>query len=82
MTLTLLYFAAIQDLVGKTEETVSLPDEVKTVQRLRLWLEAHHATLEGRLSSVRFACNEVFVTDDHALSENDVVALIPPVSGG
>jgi molybdopterin converting factor small subunit len=31
---------------------------------------------------VRFARNEEFVTNEERLAEGDVVAVIPPVSGG
>jgi molybdopterin synthase sulfur carrier subunit len=82
MTVTLLYFAVLRELVGTAEETVSLPVDVRSVHSLRVWLEERYAPLAGRLTSVRFACNEAFVTDDHALAERDVVALIPPVAGG
>ncbi len=82
MTVTILYFAVLRDLVGCSEEQVSLPGDVMTVRALRSWLEARHASLRERLDSVRVACNEAFVSNDHALCERDVIALIPPVSGG
>lgn len=35
-----------------------------------------------KLRSLRFAVNEEYQPDDHQLSENDEVVIIPPVSGG
>jgi molybdopterin converting factor subunit 1 len=82
MTLTLLYFAAVRDLVGKDEERVAIPPEVRTVGELASYLPRLHPSLEGRLASVRLARNEVFADASEALGDGDVVALIPPVAGG
>jgi molybdopterin converting factor small subunit len=45
-------------------------------------LEARHGALAGRLTSVRVAVNEEFAEGSHELRGGEVVALIPPVSGG
>jgi len=82
LTIKLLYFAALRDLVGRAEETRMLPAEVRDVAGLRAWMDAHHEALAGRLSSVRFAIDETFADDTDALTEGAVVALIPPVAGG
>ena len=82
MTLTILYFAAVRDLVGKDEEVLSLPQDVTNISELARFLPKHHPALEGRLQSVRFARNEVFAANDERLSDGDVIALIPPVAGG
>lgn len=82
MTITLLYFAAVRELVGIDEERAILPDDVVTVGDLAAFVAARHPALEGRLASVRFARNETFVTNDERLADGDVVALIPPVAGG
>jgi molybdopterin converting factor small subunit len=34
------------------------------------------------MSSYAIAINESYATDDMLIQENDVVAIIPPVSGG
>jgi molybdopterin converting factor subunit 1 len=80
--ISVLYFAAIRDLVGKDEEVLELPAEIRTVDALAVHLSARHATLVGRLGSVRFARNEEFAQGGDALHDGDVVALIPPVAGG
>ena len=82
MKITLLYFAAIRELVGKDEEQVALPAQVKTIADLARFLEQHRPPLSGRLASVRFARNESFAPSDEAITDGDVIALIPPVAGG
>lgn len=81
-TITVLYFAALRDLVGKDEERISLPTKVATIADLAMLVARNHPLLEGRLTAVRFARNEAFVSEDEAVSAGDVVALIPPVAGG
>ena len=82
MGIRLLFFAALRDATGQRELEVRLPSEVNTVAGLRQWISAEFASLAARLPSVRVAVNEAFVEDEHVLEDGDVVALIPPVTGG
>jgi molybdopterin converting factor subunit 1 len=82
MAIKLLFFAALRDRVGQSERREVIPTEIRTIGELRRWLEGRIPQLDGRLESVRFAVNEQFVGDEHALVEDDAVALIPPVAGG
>jgi len=82
LTIEILYFAAVRDLAGKSQETVTLSPDVRTIGALRAWLELAVPALAGRLAAVRWAKNEVFVGIDTTLDDGDVVALIPPVAGG
>lgn len=79
---TLLYFAALKEAAGTSEERVDLPEEVGTVAALAAWLESNRSAFAGRLGSVRLAVNEAFADADTPVAAGDVVALIPPVSGG
>lgn len=63
-------------------EKVDLPEEVATVRELSAWLETTRPGLRGVLGSVRFAVGDEFAAPDRALRAGDVVALLPPVSGG
>jgi molybdopterin synthase sulfur carrier subunit len=80
--ITVLYFAAVRDLVGRDEEALELPASVTTIGALAGHLAQVHAPLEGRLGYVRFARNEEFAGNEDALADGDTVALIPPVAGG
>lgn len=82
MTITVLYFAAVRELVGRDEERLSLPDDVRTIDALAAHLARVHPALDGRLAAVRFARNEEFARGSDAVADGDVVALIPPVAGG
>ena len=82
MRAKVLDFAAVRELVRRDEEIVELPATVRTVRDFAAWIASHHAVLGGRMGSVRVARNEAFAQDDEALSDGDVLALIPPVAGG
>jgi molybdopterin converting factor subunit 1 len=76
-----LFFAALRELAGASEQRVVVPAGT-SIGGLRVHLESEVPTLRGRLGTVRFACNEQFVEDSIRVEEDDVVALIPPVGGG
>ena len=80
--ITVLYFAAVRDLVGKDEERIDLPAAVATIDALAKHLSTVHPSLEGRLGYVRFARNEEFAQGTDPVTDGDVIALIPPVAGG
>lgn len=79
---SVLYFAALRDLAGTGEERVDLPASPVSVETLLAALEARHGALRGRLQSVRVAVDEEFAETSRLLRGGEVVALIPPVSGG
>jgi len=78
----LLYFAALRELVGRDEERLELPPEVKTVRDFVAYIALARPVLAGKLASVRVAVNEAFAQDSDDLSDARVIALIPPVAGG
>ena len=79
---TVLYFAAVRELVGRDEERVALPADVGTVGAFAEWLARARPALAGRMAHVRIARNEAFAASGDALGDGDVLALIPPVAGG
>jgi molybdopterin converting factor subunit 1 len=82
MRITVLYFSAVRELVGASEEPLDLPPAVGTVGDLALYVAERHPALSGRLAQVRFARNEEFVDSSAVLAAGDVVAVLPPVAGG
>lgn len=81
-TINLLYFAALRERMGCPSEQIQLPQEVCDIARLAAFLEASRPALQGVLGSVRFAVGDEFAEPERKLESGDVVALIPPVSGG
>ena len=81
MRIDVLYFAAAREAAGTPSEAVDVPSAT-TVGALRPWLAAHRPALVGVLGASRLAVGERFAPETHALADGDVVAVIPPVSGG
>jgi molybdopterin converting factor subunit 1 len=82
VAITLLYFAAVRELAGRSEERLELPPSVTTLGELAAYLETRIPALAGRLASVRLAQNEEMADRSAPLADGDVIALIPPVAGG
>lgn len=72
------YFAGIRELTGTPKEEFSLSG--KNIGQLKDELIKRYPGLQG--SSVQFAVNEEYALPADILADGDVVALIPPVSGG
>jgi len=78
-TVTVLYFAKIRTLLGKSREQFEVAE---TVEKLMEKVAASHPSLTSVLATCAFAVNEEYVQRSQTLKAGDVVAIIPPVSGG
>jgi molybdopterin synthase sulfur carrier subunit len=81
----LVYFAWVRERIGKTDEELTLPPEVKTVADLALWLagrgeEYAYAFENPRV--VRAAIYRKHVKPDTAIAGAREIAFFPPMTGG
>ena len=81
MRIEILYFAAAREAAGVPGETLEIADDA-TVDALRATLDARHPGLSRVSRTARFAVGERFAPASQRLASGDVVALLPPVSGG
>ena len=81
MTVHVLFFASLRERMGSGDANLDL-SEGATVGDLWSALRKEHPRLGEGTGSVRFVVNREYVGEDHRLSPDDEVALIPPVSGG
>ena len=77
--ITILLFANLREEVGLDQFVISEKQEV-TVQQLKEWLKANYSLQS--FDKVMVAVNEEFVINEEMIKAGDIVALIPPVSGG
>ncbi|AIY73669.1 molybdopterin converting factor subunit 1 [Bacillus anthracis] len=77
--ITILLFANLREEVGLDRFVISEKEEM-TVQQLKEWLKASYGLQS--LDKVMVAVNEEFVTNEEMIKAGDIVAFIPPVSGG
>ena len=81
MDVRVLFFASIREKLRRSESTCVLPAGA-TVQHLLEQLCCDYPTLADIRSTLRVAVNQEYVDREHRSSNDDEVALIPPVSGG
>ena len=72
-------FGIARDIVG--ESTLEINEPVGTVEGLLEHVKTTYPEFV-KLTSLLVAINEEYAEPTATISENDVVALIPPVSGG
>ena len=72
-------FAALKDFFDKEFET---RENIKTLADLRRYLVLSRPEAANILNSCRFAVDEEFVDLNYKLKPHDIIAIIPPSSGG
>lgn len=85
MTIKLVYFAWVRERIGKPEETITPPAEVKTVADVIAWLmmrgeEYAYAFENGPL--IRAAIDKSHVKHDTLIAGAGEIAFFPPMTGG
>ncbi len=80
MKITILLFGILKDIVGENSLELYLENDA-TIEYLKAHLLKEYEKL-NKFSNFSIAVNEAYVELDYILESNDVVALIPPVSGG
>jgi molybdopterin converting factor subunit 1 len=81
MKITIRLFASFREAVG-TAESATQVEPGTTVAQLWDALQTQYPPLRPLGSISAFAVNGYYATPATPLSEGDVVAFIPPVSGG
>ncbi len=79
MQLTVQYFARLHELTGVTEEIIE--SEHADLAAIYLALQAKYG-FEFPKSALKPVCNDAIVDWSHKLQANDVIAFLPPFSGG
>ncbi len=81
LTVTVRLFSIAKDLGGFEDQKFHLLPGSKANDVMEELGRRNPRFNEWR-GSIRLAVNHEYVTGDHALSDGDEVAVIPPVSGG
>lgn len=76
----LLFFGITQDIVNQHKLDIKI-DKSLTVSELKNHLFEQFPALQ-KFPTFTVAVNEHYATDDTLINDKDVVAIIPPVSGG
>ena len=80
MKIKTLFFGITTDLVGASTVEIEI-EENTSVETFKAVLQNKFINLE-KINSYAIAVNETYADDTYLLKAGDVVAVIPPVSGG
>jgi molybdopterin synthase catalytic subunit/molybdopterin converting factor small subunit len=81
MKIGVLLFGVLKDVVGRSSETVDLP-EGSRVQEILIYYAGAAPRFAAMAPSLAISVNQEYAGTDHTLHEGDEVGLLPPVSGG
>jgi molybdopterin converting factor subunit 1 len=81
MKIKVMFFAAARELTGETETVLELAEGSTTVV-IPETLQEMFPELDITRDRMSLAVNQVYCREAVALKEHDVVAVLPPISGG
>ena len=79
------YFAWVRERIGKSEETIEPPADVRTVEDLIAWLSNRGETYAYAFEKpkvIRAAIDHAHVKPDAAIAGASEIAFFPPMTGG
>ena len=80
----ILYFARLKQLIGKSEEIIFIDKRKKisqVINELKKRNEVYNFAFK-EIHSLQYAVNCEYVDLDSFITDNDELAIFPPVSGG
>lgn len=81
MQIRVLFFGVLKELVGRSSETLELPEGARVEAVLRHYSQ-QAPRLAAMLPSLALSVNQEYSRENPVLRAGDEVALLPPVSGG
>lgn len=85
MKIQLRFFASLREDLGTSQESVALPEQVKTVGDVRIFLRERGGIWAEALADsrpLRMAYNQVMTEAGTLIADGGEVAFFPPVTGG
>jgi len=81
MQIHVLFFGVLKDLVGRSSESLDLPEDAQ-VRDVLAYYARQVPKLGPMLPALAFSVNQEYSTAERVLAAGDELALLPPVSGG
>jgi len=80
MRIKILLFGITRDIIGDNSIEIELTSGISVLD-LQQMLKKKYSGLND-IENFAVAVNEEYASVEYAIQENDVIAIIPPVSGG
>ncbi|WP_369048048.1 molybdopterin converting factor subunit 1 [Tenacibaculum sp. UWU-22] len=80
MKIKILFFGITTDLMGCSDLALDV-EKKTTIAFFKSVIKKKYPQLQN-IDQYAIAVNEQYVNNEFSLQENDVIAIIPPVSGG
>ncbi|SET98584.1 molybdopterin synthase sulfur carrier subunit [Salinibacillus kushneri] len=77
----ILFFAGLAEKIGEREMVIEEAGNWQ-IDQLTEWLQAQYPSAKSELAQSMVAINEEYAERTETLADHDIVAFIPPVSGG
>jgi molybdopterin converting factor subunit 1 len=81
MRVRVLFFGMLKEMIGKSAETIDLPEGASVADILKQY-GSQIPRLRAVLPSLALAVNQLYASPATKLKSDDEVAMLPPVSGG
>lgn len=81
----ILYFARLRQVIGRGQDEIAIPANIKTIRTLIDFLSARDLNVAEALADLRtlkVAINQKYSSLDASLDGAHEVAFFPPVTGG
>ena len=79
------YFSWVKDIVGKSEETISISPDIDTPEKLIDFLITKNEQYKkafNKRSTIKVAQNKIYISKSTKIKNDDEIAFFPPVTGG
>tara|TARA_Y100001954_G_C15341617_1_gene374865 strand:- start:174 stop:473 length:300 start_codon:yes stop_codon:yes gene_type:complete len=85
LNMIIKYFSWVKDIIGKSEEIISISPDIDTPEKLIDFLitknEKYKKAFQKR-TTIKVAQNKIYVSKSTKIKNDDEIAFFPPVTGG
>lgn len=81
----IVYFAWVREKIGKSEEDIDIPAEIKTARELILYLKGRGEEYEAAFeypNVIRVAVNQEHIEHHESIVGAREIGIFPPMTGG
>tara|TARA_B100000029_G_scaffold138029_1_gene132958 strand:+ start:12362 stop:12613 length:252 start_codon:yes stop_codon:yes gene_type:complete len=81
----IIYFSWLKETIGKSQENVKPPSNIKNIKSLIEWLSKKslkHKKIFLKSKNIRVSINQKIVNKNSKIKKNDEIAFFPPFTGG